>query len=283
MLSTPRVAPHGKSRARTGARSALASRLLGSAVLYGMYLSAAGALVEEARQSVIANNIANSATDGFKSDAAVFRRRLTQARESLKSQPRVDPVLEGLSGGVFLDEVAFSRSPGPLTPTGNPLDLALRGDGFFAVSDGQRTLYTRAGSFRRSESGELVTADGRFKVLGADGRPIVLGPGEVTVNPAGEIKVAGQSAGKLLVAGSLDPSRFEKVGGTYFRYLGQGNPSPVQSEVAQGFREGSDVSPVSEMVKLIQSHRAYEANLQMARLQDASLGRATNELGRITA
>jgi flagellar basal body rod protein FlgG len=250
---------------------------------YGMYLSAAGALVEEARQAVIANNIANVQTNGYKSDAAVFRKRLTEARERLVAGVRPDPVLEGLPGGVFLDEITYSRQPGALVATGNSLDLALRGDGFFAVTDGQRTFYTRSGSFRRNATGELVTPDGRFRVLGADGRPIRLGPGLLEVGPSGQLKVEGRAAGRLLIAGSLDPSKFEKVGGTYFRYLGSGSPPPSKADVAQGFLEGSDVSAVGEMVKLIQSHRAYEANLQMARLQDSSLGRAVNELGRVTA
>ncbi len=253
-------------------------------MLYGMYLSAGGALVEEARQAVIANNIANSGTAGYKSDAASFRKRLTEAREGTAgSGARPDPLLEGLSGGVFLDEISFSRQPGPLFATGNPLDLAIRGDGFFAVSDGQRTLYTRSGSFRLNAAGELVTADGRFRVLGVDGRPIRLGPGKVEVGPRGTITVDGRPAGRILVAGKLDPSLFEKTGGSYFRYLGSGNPPASAAEVAQGHLEGSDVNAVGEMVKLIQSHRAYEANLQMVRIQDSTLGRSVNELGRITA
>jgi flagellar basal-body rod protein FlgF len=248
-----------------------------------MYLSAAGALVEDARQAVIANNIANASTTGFKADTAAFRRRLTEAKERLTASPRPSAVLERLTGGVLLDEVAFSRGEGPLLPTGNALDLAIRGDGFFAVTDGKSTLYTRAGSFRRSEAGELVSADGRYKVLGSDGRPIRLAPGDVTVSAQGDVQVDGKAAGRLLLAGSLDPSRFEKVGQGYFRYRGAGAPGPATGQVAQGVLEESDVSPVTEMVKLIESYRAYESNLQMVRLQDSSLARAVNELGRITA
>jgi flagellar basal-body rod protein FlgF len=249
-------------------------------MLYGMYLSAAGALVEEARQGVIANNIANVSTGGFKADTAVFRKRLTEAREGSAPPGRPDRVLEGLTGGVFLDEVEFSSMPGSLSPTQNALDLALRGDGFFAVTDGAHTFYTRAGNFARNAAGDLVTADGGYRVLGANGKPIRLGPGEVKVNRSGEIECDGKPAGKLLILGSLDPSRFEKVGANLYRFLGAGLPPAAKAEVLQGVLEGSNVSPVGEMVKLIQSHRAYEANLQMARIQDGSLARAVSELGR---
>ncbi len=252
-------------------------------MLYGMYLSAAGAMVEEARQGVIANNIANASTGGFKADAAVFRKRLTEAREGTAPPGRPDRVLEGLTGGVFLDEVEFSSAQGPLLASQNSMDLALRGDGFFAVTDGTRTFFTRAGNFTRNADGDLMTADGKYKVLGVGGKPLRLGPGEVKVGRGGDIQVDGRPAGKLLILGSLDPSRFEKVGGNYFRYLGDGLPPPSKAEVLQGFQEGSNVSPVGEMVKLIQSHRAYEANLQMVRIQDGSLARAVNELGRVSA
>ncbi len=253
-------------------------------MLHGIYLSAAGALVEEIRQAVIANNLANGSTDGYKSDAVSFRRRLAEAREDLiPGVEGLDAGLDGLSGGVFLDEVAFSRSQGAIVPTGNPFDLALRGDGFFVVGDGRQRLYTRAGSFRRDIAGELTTADGRFRLLGADGNPVRVGTGDVRVGSRGEISVDGRPAGRLLVAGSLDPTRFEKSGGNYFRYLGEGLPPAAPGEVAQGYLESSDVSPVSEMVRLIQSHRAYEANLQMARIQDATLARAVSDLPRVIA
>jgi len=252
-------------------------------MLHGMHLSAAGALVEDARQAVIANNIANSQTAGYKAETVSFRRRLTEARDGAGAAARPDPVLDGLSGGVFVDQISFSRRPGPLFATGKPLDLGLRGDGFFAVSDGQRTLYTRSGSFGLNAAGEIVTADGRFRLLGTNGRPIRVGAGQVEVGPRGDVTVDGRPGGKVLVAGKLDPSQFEKVGGGYFRFLGPGSPPASSADVAQGYLEASDVNEVGEMVKLIESHRAYEANLQMVRLQDSTLGRAANELGRITA
>ncbi len=253
-------------------------------MLHGIYLSAAGALIEEVRQAVIANNLANSSTDGYKSDSVSFRRRLAEAREDLiPGAGGLDAGLDGLPGGVFLDEVAFSRSQGAIVPTGDSFDLALRGDGFFVVGDGRQLLYTRAGSFRRNAAGDLVTADGRFKLLGVDGNPVSVGAGEVRVGSRGEISVNGRPAGRLLVAGGLDPARFDKAGGNYFRYLGEGLPPAAAAEVIQGSLEVSDVSPVNEMVRLIQSHRAYEANLQMARIQDSTLARAASDLPRVTA
>ena len=251
-------------------------------MLYGMHLSAGGALVEEARQAVIANNLANVSTTGFKADTAVFRQRLIEAQENPNPSSPAS-AQDGLTGGVFLDEVRYNSSGGALVPTKQSLDLALRGDGFFAVTDGKNTFYTRAGNFVRNPAGELVTADGRFKALGTDGRPIRLAPGEVTVNQQGEIRVAGRIAGRLLIQGSLDPDRFEKVGENLFRYLGSGPPPAAKAVVLQGVLEESNVKPVTEMVRLVQSHRAYEANLQMAKIQDGTLGRAVAELARVVA
>src|ERR1041385_2808449 len=118
-------------------------------MLYGMYLSAAGAMVEDARQGVIANNLANASTAGFKADTAVFRKRLAEASERPGSGAS-SPPLGDLSGGVFLDQVAFSRAPGSISATSNPFDMALRGDGFFAVSDGARSEERRVGKECRS-------------------------------------------------------------------------------------------------------------------------------------
>jgi flagellar basal-body rod protein FlgF len=247
-------------------------------MLYGMYLSAAGAIVEETRQAVIANNIANASTPGYKADTAVFRQRLTEAEKTLEAARGGG--WDGQTGGVFLDRVEYTRSRGPFIPTGQPLDMALKGDGFFTVTDGTQVLYTRAGNFARSPDGYLVTANG-WKVLGTDGKPIRLPPGEVKVGTDGALRVGGRPAGKILVAGSLDPAQFEKVGENTFRYLGTGSPAPVKAEVLQGFLENSSVGTVGELTSLIGSQRAYEANLQMARIQDESLGRATNELGRV--
>ncbi len=247
-----------------------------------MYLSAAGALVEEARQAVIANNIANASTVGYKADAVAFRRRLTEAREGVAPGP-AGAVTDSLSGGALVDEVKLSSGPGPLTATGQPFDLALRGDGFFVVSDGASTLYTRAGNFRLDKNGYLTTADGKYNVLGTDGKPIRVPPGTVSIGSSGEIDVDGKRAGQLLLQGSIDPARFRKAGATYYAYVGKGAPGAARPEVLQGFLEGSNVSAVAEMANLIQSHRAYEANLQMARIQDGSLGRGVQEIGKVSA
>ncbi len=248
-----------------------------------MYLSAAGALIQDARQAIIANNIANASTTGYKSDEASFGQRLTEARARGEAARGAGAVQEDLTGGLALSGVEFSRTQGTLNPTGNPLDLALRGDGFFAVTDGRQVLYTRAGNFALNTKGELVTADGRYKVLGADGKPIRVGPGDVKVAADGTVQVGGRPSGRLLVAGSLDPALFRKVGGTNFRYVGSGQPAAAKAEVVQGFLEASDVSPVSEMARLIGCQRAYEANMQMARIQDITLGRGVSEAGRVIA
>lgn len=266
-------------------------------MLNGIYLNTAEALVEEIRQDVIANNLANIGTAGFKPDTAVFRARLREALEDpSESRFGEDALLGELGGGVFLDEVTYSRQNGALEPSSNPFDLGLDGDGFFVVapggtgganaaddvgdSDGTR-FYTRDGRFRRAPDGLLTTLDGRFSVLDRQGGTIRVPNGVFEVRGDGEVLVDGESLAFVEIAGSLDPERFEKVGAGVFRSVGGGDPPRATATVRQGFLERSAVGPVQEMVRLIHSHRAYEMNMQMIRMQDSTLARAVNDIGRL--
>src|SRR5438477_1085662 len=105
-------------------------------MLYGLYLSAAGVQTSSYRQDVIANNLANSETVGFKRDLALFQARRTALNESRRAGDWSDPLLEGLGGGTFVMPPATDHSQGELDHTGATLDLAVEGDGYFAVNDG---------------------------------------------------------------------------------------------------------------------------------------------------
>ncbi len=251
-------------------------------MLSGLYLNTAGALVEEIRQEVIANNLANVETNAFRPDVAVFRKRLNEALEDVGPRDSGQPaLLEPLGGGVFLDEVVYSRRTGALHTSDNPLDIALEGDGFLVVErDGQR-FYTRDGRLRRDPDGWLVTLDGRSRVLDTRGQAIRVPVGELSVSGRGELTVGEESLGRLALAGSLDPDRFEKVGGGLYRWIGDGEPAAATPTVMQSFLERSGAQPIREMVRLIESHRAYEANMQMIRIQDGTLQRAVNDFARL--
>lgn len=252
---------------------------------YGMYLSAAGALVEDARQNVIANNLANAITVGFKPDQAVFSKRLTEAQEQQDFRFDVNPVLERVGGGVFLDEVAYTGRQGVYTRSSNPYHVALQGDGAFAVTDGESTFYTRAGNFQLGPDGSVLTADGKYRVLDVTDKPIRVegeGAGTVKVDREGVIWVGETQAGRFKVVGRLDPASFIKMGDNLFRARPGAEPAPAPGTSVEQFQlEGSAVIPIQEMVSLIKSYRAFEANMRMLKIQDETLGKTVNEVPRL--
>ena len=125
---------------------------------YGLWLSAAGMKVSEHRQTLLANNMANANTTGFKRDLAVVTQRRVESQSSPAGFPFAHPVLDGLPGGVNVRPAYQSFEEGSIEWTGRPLDVAVEGDGFFAVTDGKVTRYTRDGGFTRNEKGELALA-----------------------------------------------------------------------------------------------------------------------------
>jgi len=252
---------------------------------YGMYLSAAGALVEDARQGVIANNLANSVTAGFKPDRAIFSARLTEAREQNDVRSDINPVLERLGGGLFLDEVSPTNRQGAYTRSSNPFHVALRGDGFFAVTDGASTCYTRAGNFQLGPDGSVLTADGGHRVLSVEGQPIRLegeGASNVTIDDQGVMWVGERRIAQLKIVSCGDPADFVKMGDNLFQARPGVDPAPAPgTRVQQFLLEDSAVVPIEEMVALIKSYRAFEANMRMLRMQDESLGKAVNDVAKL--
>ncbi len=253
---------------------------------YGMYLNAAGALVEQTRQEVIANNLANANTVGFKADATVFSARLTEARERNDLRFDVNPVLERIGGGVYLDEVYTTPRNGTYTQSSNPFHVALQGEGYFAVTDGESTFYTRAGNFQRGPDGSLATADGNYRVLNVEGQPLRFegeGASRIVIDEQGVIWVGDAQAGQLAIAGAPDACAMLKTGDNMYR-LRPGAapaPAPATTSVRQFTLEEAAVNPVMEMVRLIQSYRSFEANMRMLKTQDEVLGRTVNQVGRI--
>src|SRR5580765_5965379 len=129
-------------------------------MVYGIYQSAAGLQINQHRQDVLANNLANIDTVGFKPDLALVRERMIASREGMSDPSLSNPLLNGMSGGTLASPSYTSFIPGSIEPTGKPLDVALHGDGFFAVKDGDTKRYTRDGRFMFDANGYLVTVGG---------------------------------------------------------------------------------------------------------------------------
>ena len=145
-------------------------------MIYGLWLSAAGLQVNEYRQAVTANNLANVETTGFKEDLAVFSSRSVESQSGSQTLDLAHPILDELSGGTFVKPTYTSFEDGALQETGDPLDVAIRGEGFFVVQAGGREYLTRDGGFVLGLDGRLINARGQA-VLDADGEPILIPDG----------------------------------------------------------------------------------------------------------
>ena len=232
-------------------------------MIKGLYTSASGMVPHVRKQETTANNMANVGTPGFKKDI-VFTRELSRAEKQFiptKSdweQPMVDDLYTDFTAGIF-------------NRTGNPLDIAIEGDGFFTlqVSDGS-TVLTRSGSFLVDSDG-LLAFPGGMLVSGESG-PIEIGNGQVMVSLTGEIEVDGITVGRIVPRTATDVSQLEKIGSSMFRVPeGLDLITVEKATLRQGFLEASNVDIVSEMIDMIVSYRSYEANARAIQSQDDSL------------
>jgi flagellar basal-body rod protein FlgG len=230
-------------------------------------------LADQIRQDVIANNLANATTAGFKGDTAVG-----EAFPSLLiNQLQTGATIGKLGLGSRITEVATDGSQGALRQTGNTYDLAIAGDGWFSVQGPNGVAYTRNGAFTTDAKGQLVTADAQ-PVLDDGGRPITVG-NNATISPDGRVTVDGRQVAKLAVT-ALDPKRLHKLGDNL--YTGTVVKNAPASRVEQGFLEGSNVNSVKEMVDLISTMRSFEAGQKAVQALDDTLGKAVNDVGRIS-
>lgn len=244
-------------------------------MIKGIATAASGMLPSLKRQEVIANNLANAQTAGFKRDR-LFVERLNEAQEAM---------VQGAQDWGATNQVGLviDFAPGSLNRTGNAMDVAISGDGFFAVQtpDGER--YTRNGHFSVDTDGTLQSVDGHA-VLGDNG-VIRLPAGEVTINTDGQISVDGRLVDTLRIVRFDDPRVLVRGGSTIFE-IGIPTVAPQddnQSAIRQGFLEHSNVNTIEEMVNMITTFRFYEADQKAIQMQDQVQGRVVNELGRAPA
>lgn len=252
-------------------------------MLNGLYLAAMGARVQDVRQDVVANNMANVGTSAYRRDQAVFRLRLPAGAERPDWADRGLPLYERIGGGVALARIAAADERGPNEWTGRPLDLAVQGEGFLKVRgpDG-RAYYTRAGSLRRDQEGYLVTGNrGQYRVQSVGG-DLQLATDRVDINVVGEISVEGAGAGQIALV-DVDTSRLRKHGENLWTLEGDPAEAPAGGTLLQGYLEGSGVEPEQELTEMIEVQRTYEVCLRALRIQDEMLGRAVNDVGRAAA
>jgi flagellar basal-body rod protein FlgF len=250
---------------------------------YGLWLSAGGLQVNQYRQEILTNNMANVDTVGFKRDLAVIHERQVEAATS-GGAAYSNRLLDRLGGGNWVRPTYTDFEQGGLLHTGADLDAAIEGKGFFTVRDGNELRYTRDGRFTLSPKGQLVlaTGNGSTQVLDDAGRPIQIdAKGEkITISADGTIRQGRTPVAKLGVAEFSDPQQLRKVGKNLFRAT-EGRPqAPQDSSVRGGFVEDSAQNATTGLVDIIEVTRAHELNARMITLQDQTIGQAVNTVGR---
>lgn len=261
-------------------------------MLRALYTAATGSQTQQFNIDVIANNVANVNTTGYKKARAEFQDLLSQtyqAAGAINDQGTTDPV--GIQVGLGVQVSATQRVflPGSISQTGNPLDLAIQGDGFFTVlTDSGENAYTRDGNFKKDANGTLVTSDG-YPVqpnvtIPADATDISIGlNGAVFVRQAGSATLT--QVGQLQLARFSNPAGLESIGRNLFQETpasgtavqgtaGQGEFS--KTTITQGFLEGSNVQIVEELINLITAQRAFEANSNVIKAADEILQTSNN-------
>ena len=246
-------------------------------------IAATGMSAQQLKLEVIANNIANINTTGFKRSRAEFTDLLYQAErlQGVSNRGRDATIPEGAQHGLGVRAAAIRtlHVQGALTNTGNKLDLALTGRGWFQIvgPDGE-TVFTRAGSFNTSATGQLVTLDG-YTVE----PPIQVPNGaiEITVSESGIVnaRIDGRPAplqlGQLTIANFANDTGLEALGGNLYRQTAaSGAPTvgvpgdPGFAVIRQGYLESSNVDPVKEITEMISAQRAYEMNSKVIQASD---------------
>jgi flagellar basal body rod protein FlgG len=232
-------------------------------MIKGMHTSATGMIPRVKKQELIANNVANAGTPGFKKDAS-FTRELTRAE--LKTAPKANDWQKPLADKVYVD-----FTPGVFDRTDNLLDMAIDGEGFFTLQDAEGNNYlTRSGSFTVNNNGQL-SFGGSFLVTG-EGGPIQIGDGRVSVSLSGEVQSDGVTVGRIVPMTVNDVSRLTKIGGSMFAVPRDEELIPaINPTIRQGYLEAANVDIVHEMVNMMASFRSFEANAKALQTQDSSL------------
>lgn len=261
-------------------------------MLRALYTASSGAQTQQLHIDIIANNIANVNTTGYKKVRAEFQDVLSQtlnAAGTIGTQGTIDPVGIQIGLGSILSATQRIFMPGSIQQTGSPLDLAIQGDGYFQVQlDNGMIGYTRDGTFKRDANGQMVTTDGYPLQPGVslpqDASEITISiNGTISVRQAGSIDFT--QVGQLQLARFANPAGLESVGKNLFvetpasgnviqGQAGQGEFG--QTSINQGYLESSNVQIVEELINLIVAQRAFEADSKVIKTGDEILQTVNN-------
>ena len=242
----------------------------------GYYAACAGLVARTQALDSIASNLANSSTSGYRAEKNMFSSVLAHTRGPALSSINQATNNYGVLGGTRLD-----MSQGTMTQTGNELDFAVEGPGFFKVQTASGSVYTRNGGFKESSTGQLVTATG--DPVQGDAGPISLLNGSVSVSADGTMSQNGAIVGKLKVVEFAAGTKMQSRGNNYYSAPPNTEVAATTSQVRQGSLEGSNVNPVTSVVELISAQRSAESMRHVLSMLDSEMDKtASQDLPRVS-
>lgn len=276
-----------------------------------IWVPLSGQVAQQRKVETIANNVANANTVGFKKDQLVFKEHLTALTKGLEDidipRKEFSPAdfyhTQGAENAMVSVDGSFTVfEQGTLIPTNNPLDLALKGEGFLEVLTPNGVRFTRKGNLSLNRDGELVTDQG-FKVLSAlevseeslrdpasaesfpspEERILKVPPNtKLTIANDGEVLTREGVVGKLSVVEFQDKYALRKEGNSLYITPDEKNilRTEIKTTVNQGFLEGSNVNAIEEMSELIKAHRHFESIQKAINAYDSISGKAANDIGK---
>ncbi|MBU5307826.1 flagellar hook-basal body complex protein [Clostridioides mangenotii] len=256
-------------------------------MLRGLYTSVSSMITNEKRQAVITNNLANINTIGYKNEKLIsksFDEVSISNRDKFAGGKGHKQVIGNMSLGVAMDDVVVNYTQGVIKQTGNKMDVAISGKGFFKVSDknGQQ-FYTRNGNFREDTMGNLITSDGYY-VLGTNIQtgavePIQVNGGSFEVSRDNTISINNTPKYKFNIVDIEDYATLNKVGNNV--YTGDGEVAALGFETVQNSVETSNVDMIAEVSDMMMYMREYEASQKIIQTIDSTLEKIANQIGAV--
>ena len=239
----------------------------------GIYVAITGSVLRMTELDNVAGNVANISTNGYK--RTLFSSRLYPITEAL---PRTAPAIyPNASAMTAISKFSVDQVQGTIQTTGNPLDLGIQGEGFFAVEVKGQTGYTRNGSFSIAKDGTLVTSSG-YKVMGTDSKPIRIskeGTSAPVIATDGSITIDGNAVGTIKLVNVAD---IQNISDSLYSGMEKGS---AKGDIVQGTIERSNVNPVRELIAMISAQREFQTLQQVIRTFDQIAQKTVSELGKV--
>ncbi len=246
-------------------------------MIRGLYTSASGMVSSMNKNDTIANNLANLNTTGYKRQETIeseFGQELIKRIDHQKTD------IGSMGSGAFVSGIADDFTSGAYQETGNSLDLAISGEGFFAVQTAQGVKYTRNGEFTINNQNQIVNQNGD-PLLGQNGAIQLPEQGDIVIED-NNVLVNGFEIDTIELVGFENHEGLIREGDTMFTAGPDvGAEFVAEGLIEQGFLEGSNVNPIEEMTRMIETNRSYEADQKAIQAHDDTLDAAINRVGRI--